>query len=71
MNKFKSNVNEFLLKLNPKTFTNRKDYAMKVKEYPYIYQGFLFKYDALEDAYSRLVISQWEKIIKFMKENDD
>lgn len=66
METFKANVNEFLVKLNPTSFTNRKDYAVLVKEYPSLYQVFLFRYDKLDETYARLPISSWEKIVKFM-----
>jgi len=66
METFKANVNKFLVKLNPTSFTNRKDYAVLVKEYPSLYQVFLFRYGKLDETYARLPISSWEKIVKFM-----
>lgn len=64
MNNFKNKVRNAIAEIDPEKYESRKDFAEKVKTYPSYLQGFIFRYDKLEDTFARLVPSQWKKILE-------
>lgn len=64
INNFKNKVRNAIAEIDPEKYESRKNFAEKVKTYPSYLQGFIFRYDSLEDTFARLVPSQWKKILE-------
>jgi len=61
-------VKKEIAELNTESFASRKEYAMKVLEKPGWMQGFLFKYDKLDEYIAAVRPSKW---IEFMEAKCD
>lgn len=64
MNNFKHYINILVDTINPDSYSDRKAFAEKVKEYPAIIQPFLFMYKKLNIAFNRLTRDRWLQIFE-------
>ena len=64
MHNFEIDINAAIIAINPESYSTRKELAEEVKKFPNYMQSFIFRYDKLEDAFTRLSPSQWKRILE-------
>ena len=57
-------VRNLIAEINPSSFASRKEYAEVVKTKPSKYQSFLFRYNDLDNQFSKVSAAKWVELLE-------